>query len=146
MLLRTVAIAGQAAAIAVALALGVRLRVVPMAIVIGALVIANLVVSARLKRAAPATHLEVAAHLLRPRSLQRAAARRGRHQNPFALLYLLHVVLIAMLLPWRLALGGTLAVVASFALAFAAARPLRVPAAVPCRTPRWRWASARASP
>ena len=49
----------------------------------------------------------------------------GGTANPFALVYLLHVVLIAMLLPWRLALAGTVLVVASAALAFAFAEPLR---------------------
>ena len=51
-------------------------------------------------------------------------ALAGGIENPFWPFYLLHVVLIALLLPWPLALAGTLAVVASFAVAFAFAAPL----------------------
>lgn len=124
--LRSVAILGQATAIALALVLGVALRPVPMAIVVGALAVLNLLVSARLNRGAPATHREVAAHLaLDLAAFSALLLLAGGTANPFALLYLLHVVLIAMLLPWMLALGGTLLVVGSFALAFAYAEPLR---------------------
>ena len=126
MRLRSVATAGQALAIAIALGLGVVLPVVPMAIIVGLLVMVNVLVAARLKRGTPATHGEAAAHL----ALDLAAFTgqlllAGGMANPFGLVLLLHVVLIAMLLPWRLALAGTALVIASFALAFHFAAPLR---------------------
>jgi two-component system sensor histidine kinase RegB len=125
--LRSMAIAGQAAAIVVALALGVALPAGPMAICVGALVALNLFVSARLQRGTPATHREVAAYLAFDLAAFSALLLfAGGTENPFALVYLLHVVLIAMLLPWRLALPGTLLVIASFALAFLHADPLRL--------------------
>jgi len=124
--LRSVAIAGQALAIAVALLLGVALRVAPMAIIVGALVVLNVVASARLKRGMPVTHSAVAAQL----ALDLAAFTAlllvaGGTANPFVFVYLLHVVLIAMLLPWRRALAGTALVIAGFALAIRFAEPLR---------------------
>ncbi len=126
--LRNIAIVGQAAALAVALGLGV---VAPGRSdggdPGGLLVLLNVVVSARLKRGTPATHREVAVHLAVDLAAFSALLfLAGGTANPFALLYLLHVVLIAMLLPWRLALGGTLLVVASFALGI---RPRRAAAA-----------------
>ena len=125
MRLRSVATAGQALAIAIALGLGVVLPVVPMAIIVGLLVMVNVLVAARLKRGTPATHGEAAAHL----ALDLAAFTgqlllAGGMANPFGLVLLLHVVLIAMLLPWRLALAGTALVIASFALAVHFAEPL----------------------
>jgi len=124
--LRTMAIVGQAAAIALALALGVVLHAVPMAMVVGALIALNVLVSARLKRGTPTSHREVAAHLVVDLvAFSALLLLAGGTANPFALVYLLHVVLIAMLLPWPLAFGGTLLVVGSFAAAFAMAEPLR---------------------
>jgi two-component system sensor histidine kinase RegB len=125
MQLRSIAIVGQAAAIALALALDVALPVAPMLVIVGALVAVNVSTSARLKRRTPATHREMTAHL----ALDLAAFTgllllAGGTANPFELLYLLHVVLIAMLLPWRLALVGTVLVLACFALAFDFADPL----------------------
>jgi two-component system sensor histidine kinase RegB len=124
--LRSVAIAGQTLAMAVALLLGVSLPVVPMAIVIIALVVLNIVASARLKRGAPATHGAIAAQL----ALDLAAFTTlllfsGGAANPVTSIYLLHVVVIAMLLPWRSALAGTALVIASLALAIRFAEPLR---------------------
>jgi two-component system sensor histidine kinase RegB len=124
--LRSVAIVGQALAIAVALGLGVALPVVPMASIVGLLVMLNVLVSARLKRGTPATHGEMAAHLaLDLAAFTALLLLAGGTANPFGLVFLLHVVLIAMLLPWRLALAGTALVIASFALAFHFAAPLR---------------------
>ena len=124
--LRSVAIVGQALAIAMALGLGVALPVVPMAIIVGLLVMLNMLVSARLRRGTPATHGEVAAHLaLDLAGFTTLLVLAGGTANPFGLVFLLHVVLIAMLLPWRLALAGTVLVIASFALAFHFAAPLR---------------------
>jgi len=123
--LRSVAIGGQGAAVCIALLLGVELNVVPIGMVIGALVVLNVLNVARLKRGTPTTHYEVAANLaLDLAAFSALLLLTGGTANPFALLYLLHVVLIALLLPWRLALAGTLLVVASFALAFRFATPL----------------------
>ena len=125
--LRTIAIVGQSTALALALALGVALPAVPMAAVVGALVALNAVAAARLKRGTPATHREVAAHLLLDLAAFTALLLlAGGTANPFTLAYLLHVVLIAMLLPWVLALAGTAVVVASFGLAFVLSEPLRL--------------------
>jgi len=125
MRLRTIAIAGQAAAVAIAIVLGIALRVFPVVAIIGVLVVANVLTAARLKRGAPTTHYEVAGHLaLDLAAFSGLLLLSGGTANPFALLYLLHVVLIALLLPWRLAVAGTLVVVGSFALSFAFAAPL----------------------
>jgi len=125
MWLRWLAIAGQAAAITLALALDVALPRDPLALVIAAEVAMNLYSVARLRHGAPATHREVAAHLafdLTAFTLLLILA--GGAANPFSLLYLLHVVLIALLLPFRLAVAGTMLVVASFGLAYAFSEPL----------------------
>lgn len=124
--LRNVAIAGQTLAVTGAVLLGVSLPVLPMAIVIGALVVLNIAASARLKRGAPVTHGAVATQL----ALDLAAFTAlllfaGGMANPFAVILLLHGVLIAMLLPWRIALAGTALVIASIALAARFAEPLR---------------------
>jgi len=124
--LRSVAIAGQTIAVAGAVLLGVSLPVVPMAIIIAALLALNIVVSARLRRGTPATHGAVAAQL----ALDLAAFTglllcAGGSANPVVSIYLLHVVVIAMLLPWRSALAGTALVIACLALAIRFAEPLR---------------------
>ena len=124
--LRSVAIAGQALAVAGAVLLGVSLPVAPMVIVIGALVVLNIVASARLKRGVPATHGAVAAQLaLDLAAFTALLVFAGGTANPIASVYVLHVVVIAMLLPWRSALVGTALVIASFALAVRFAEPLR---------------------
>jgi len=125
MRLRSVAIVGQALAIAIALGLGVALPVVPMVIIVGLLVMANVLVAVRLKRGTPVTHGEAAAHLaLDLAAFTALLLLAGGMANPFGLVLLLHVVLIAMLLPSRLALAGTALVIASFALAIHFAEPL----------------------
>jgi two-component system sensor histidine kinase RegB len=125
MWLRGLAIAGQAAAIALALALGVALPLDPMALVIAAEVAMNVYTVLRLRRGAAATHREVAAHLgLDLAAFTLLLILSGGAANPFALLYLLQVVLIALLLPMRLAVAGTLLVIASFGLAYAFSEPL----------------------
>jgi len=124
--LRSVAIAGQALAVAGAVLLGVRIPVVPMVLVITTLLVLNIFASARVKRGTPATHAAVAAQL----ALDLAAFTAlllfaGGSANPVTSIYLLHVVVIAMLLPWRSALAGTALVIASLALAIRFAEPLR---------------------
>ena len=125
MRLRAFAIGGQTGALALALALGIALPVAPLALVVGIELAMNGYASYRFKRGTPATHLEVAAHLgfdLAAFSLLLILA--GGAANPFALLFLLHVVMAALLLPSRFAFVGTVLVIASFGLAFAFAVPL----------------------
>ena len=124
--LRAVAVAGQVIAIAVAQGLGVGLPLVPMGMIVGG----SLAISAwswlRSRRGAPVTLTEVVVLLafdLAAFSLLLALA--GGIANPFWSLYVLHVVLIALLLPRRLAFAGALVVVATFAIAFAFSAPLR---------------------
>ena len=125
MWLRWLAIAGQAAAIALALALDVALPLDSVVLVLATEVAMNLYAAVRLRRGAAATHREVAAHL----GFDLAAFTLllilvGGAANPFSLLYLLQVVLIALLLPIRFAAVGTLVVIASFGLAYAFSEPL----------------------
>lgn len=123
--LRGLAIAGQAAAIGLAVALGVALPLVPLSIVVVAEIGMNAYAAARLRRGRAATHAEVASHLafdLAAFSLLLILA--GGAENPFAILFLLQVVLIALLLPVRLAVVGTLLVIASFGVAYAFSEPL----------------------
>jgi hypothetical protein len=61
--LRSIAIAGQATAVALALVLGIALPTTPMLVIVGALVGTNISTFVRLKRGTPATHREIAAHL-----------------------------------------------------------------------------------
>ncbi len=125
MWLRGLAIAGQAVAIGLAVALDVALPLAPLGVVVAAEVMMNVYAAARLRRGRPATHREVAFHL----AFDLAAFTlllilTGGAANPFASLFLLQVVLIALLLPVRLAIGGTLLVIASFGLAYAFSEPL----------------------
>ncbi len=125
--LRWIAIAGQSAAIAAAVALGVRLPVAAMAAVVAALAGFAFVAGRRVRAARPATHGEVAAHLafdLLAFTLLLALA--GGTANPFVLLYVLHVVLVAQLLPWPLAVAGTALAGACYALAALTPWPLRM--------------------
>ena len=145
--LRSIAIVGQAAALAVALALGVVLRVVPMVVILGALVLLNVLVSARLKRGTPATHREVAVHLARRSGrVQRAAAPCRRHRQSVR----------APLSAARRADRDAAAVAAGARRHAARGRELRPgrsstpsrcggPTAGLCPTPRWHWVSGRAS-
>ena len=124
--LRSVAIAGQTLAAGGAFLLGVSLPIVPMAFVIAALLLFNIYASARLKRGTAATHGAVAAQLAFDlAAFTTLLLLAGGTANPFAVVYLLHVGLIAMLLPWRSALAGTALVIASLALAIRFAEPLR---------------------
>ncbi len=130
--LRTLAIVGQATAVAIAVALGIELPVAALAAVIAALVVANVLTAARVRRGTPTTHNEVAGQLaLDLVAFTLLLLLSGGTSNPFVMLYLLHVVLIVVLLPWRLALAGTLLVVAAFAAAYLFAARLRLPGGDP---------------
>ena len=116
--LRSVAIAGQALAVAGAVLLEISVPVVPMAIIIAALLALNIAASVRLKRGAPATLRTLAGQLVLDLAAFTALLLlSGGASNPVTLVYLLHVVVIAMLLPWRGALAGTALVIACLALA-----------------------------
>lgn len=125
MLLRTVAIVGQSAAIAVALRLRIDIRTEAMLAVVGALIALNAFASVRLMRGTRPTIAEVAVYLaLDLAAFTALLLGAGGIANPFSLVYLLHVVLFAMLLPGPLAFVGTLAVLGNVALALVRAEPL----------------------
>ncbi len=124
--LRSIAIAGQVAAMAVAQVLHVTLPLAAMALGMAGALAVSAWSLARSRRAIPVTLAEVVILLasdLAVFSLLLALA--GGIENPFWPLYVLHVVLVALLLPWRLAIAGTLVVAASFAIAVTFAAPLR---------------------
>jgi two-component system sensor histidine kinase RegB len=115
MILRTIAVAGQIAAIATSSILGIALPLAAMIAVIAALAALNAATWIRLQRAFRANHVEIGGHLafdLAAFTLLLYLA--GGSQNPFALLFVLHVVLIALLLPSPPAAMGTLLVVGCF--------------------------------
>jgi two-component system, sensor histidine kinase RegB len=125
--LRTIAVGGQVVAMAVSTALGVVLPLAPMIAVVGLLVALNLVTWFRLKRPASASHYEIAGYL----ALDLAAFTillflSGGAANPFSLLFVLHAVLVALLLPPLPAAFGTLLVLACFSLVARFNVPLRL--------------------
>ncbi len=123
--LRMVALCGQAAAIATAVQLGVVLRWPLMASVVGMLVLANLAVWVRLRRGGPATYREIGVHLVFDLgAFTVLLLSAGGAANPFVLLYVLHAVLFALLLPWMLAIAGVALVVAAVTGAAAWRSPL----------------------
>ena len=125
MWLRGLAIAGQAVAIGLAVALGAALPLAPLGMVLAAEVAMNLYAAARLRRGLPATHREVAFHLAFDLSaFTLLLILAGGAANPFAILYLLQVVLIALLLPVRPAVVCTMLVIAAFGVAYLFAAPL----------------------
>ncbi len=126
-LLRGIAVCGQSLTIAVALLLGVALPLAPMAATVVALVALNAFASARLRRGVAPTRRELALHLaVDLAALTVLLCLAGGAANPFCLLYLLHVTLIALLLPWRAAVAGAAAVLGCYALAGRLALPLQL--------------------
>ncbi len=123
--LRVVALAGQVVAIAGAAAFGLRLQPVPMLVALAALAAVNLLTLRRLARPSPiaqsALPLQLALDLVAFSVLVGCA---GGTQNPFVLLYLLHVVVTALMLPPRAAAVGTLAVVVAASIVALLAPPL----------------------
>ena len=127
MVLRSIAVAGQIAAVAATVALGIVLPLWPVIAVIALLVAFNAAVWMRLRRARPATHAEIAANLL----LDLAAFTlllyfSGGAENPFVLIFVLHVVLTALLLPPPLAALGVVLVIAGYSWVDRAHLPLRL--------------------
>jgi two-component system sensor histidine kinase RegB len=89
------------------------LPVAPMATTIGTPVLLNAFVSIRLKRAVVVAHREMALHLaIDLAALTALLYLAGGAENPFSLLCVLHVTLIALLLPWNLAAAGPALVLA----------------------------------
>jgi two-component system sensor histidine kinase RegB len=120
--LRICALVGQIAAIAVALAWSVALPIVPMGIVIGALLAFAIRTRNRLARGTPATHHEIFAHVtIDVTALSVLLFWAGGETNPFVLLYFVHVVMMALLLPPRQAIIGVgLVIVAAAVVAVVA--------------------------
>ena len=115
MILRSIAVSGQAAAIAIASILGVALPLPAMASVVAALVLLNAFSWWRLRSVRATSHAEIAAQLgFDLISLTLLLYLSGGASNPFVLLYVLHAVLMALLLPLRWAAAGALAVIACF--------------------------------
>jgi two-component system, sensor histidine kinase RegB len=115
MILRTIAISGQTAAITTAWYLGVSLPIAIMALVVGALIVMNALTWMRLRRPREASHTEIAAHLgFDLAALTLLLFYSGGIANPFSLLLVLHIVLMALLLPAPAAATGTVLVVACY--------------------------------
>jgi two-component system sensor histidine kinase RegB len=132
MVLRWIALCGQALAIVVSSALGVTLPLPEMGAVVAALVVLNGLTWMRVRRAAPAHHYEIATHF----ALDLAAFTlllylSGGATNPFSAIYVLHVVVMALLLPPRAAAFGTSVVIASYALVVRHYVPLRLSSGEP---------------
>ena len=108
---------GQALSIVVWVALGVALPIAAMVAVVAVLVAVNVLTWLRLRRPLPASHLEIAGHL----AFDLAAFTlllylSGGTANPFSLIFVLHVVVMALLLQPVPAFVGALLVLASYSL------------------------------
>ena len=100
LVLRSIAVSGQIAAIIVSLKLDVALPVAPMLSVVGALIVLNALMSARLRSSAEFGQVALVSNL----GLDLAAFTlllfySGGAANPFYLVFVLHGVLMALLLP-----------------------------------------------
>lgn len=125
--LRSIAMGGQAVAIAVAYATNLALEYVPMLIVLFALSAFNVVLGRRVHHGLPASHVEVFGNVLADLGAFTAMLLlSGGTSNPFALLYLLQVALIGLLLPVRFAVLGTCVALVGFTLAAEFAFPLKL--------------------
>lgn len=125
--LRSIAIAGQAFAVGIAYATDLALEYVPMLIVLFALAAFNVVLGRRVHHGLPGSHLEVFGNVVADLgAFTTILLLSGGTSNPFALLYLLQVALIAVLLPARFAALGTCVALVGFALAAEFAFPLKL--------------------
>lgn len=136
MALRTIAVAGQVAAIAAALLLGVRLPAAAMALVIALLVVLQAAAWQGQRRPRAVTDRAVAVHM----ALDLAAFTAllyltGGADNPFSLLFVLHAVLFGLLLPPAGAVAGIAGVVAAYSLLFGAGLPLELAGGAPLPAP-----------
>jgi two-component system, sensor histidine kinase RegB len=115
MILRTIAISGQTAAITTSWYLGVSLPLAVMAFVVGALIVLNALTWMRLRSSREASHAEIAAYLgFDLTGLTLLLLFSGGVTNPFCLLFVLHVVLMALLLPPLATASGTVLVIACY--------------------------------
>lgn len=115
MILRTIALSGQAAAITTAWYLGVSLPVALMGLVVGTLIVLNALTWMRLRGPREASHAEIAAYLgFDLAALTLLLFLSGGATNPFSLLFVLHVVLMSLLLPPLAAATGTVLVVTCY--------------------------------
>lgn len=115
MILRCIAVGGQLAAIATARALNVALPMGAMLAVVGALILLNALTWTRLRYARLPTQVEIAAHVGADlAALTTLLFLSGGAANPFSLLLVAHVVLLALLLPPLAAGSGTVCVVGCY--------------------------------
>lgn len=125
MILRSIAVAGQLAAIATSAAIGVALPLPAMLCIVGALILLNALSWLRLRSSREASHAETAAYLgFDLLSFTLLLYLSGGPNNPFTLLYVLHGVLMALLLPLPWAAGGIVAVITCFVILTGTHRPL----------------------
>ena len=127
MVLRTIALCGQTLAIVTASALGVALPLTAMISVIVSLVAWNAITWIRLRRSAPVGRHEIALHVAYDLgAFTLLLYLSGGSGNPFSLVYVLHVVVMALVLPPLTATLGTILVVASFSVVAEFSLPLRL--------------------
>jgi two-component system, sensor histidine kinase RegB len=132
MILRSIAVAGQIAAIAASSVLGIALPLPAMACVVGALMLLNALSWWRVRSPREASHIEIAALLgFDLASFSLLLYFSGGANNPFVLIYILHAVLMALLLPLRWATMGILAVIACVVVLAVFHLPLRLSAGDP---------------
>jgi two-component system sensor histidine kinase RegB len=118
LVLRTIAVAGQTAAIALASILDVALPLVPMLGIVGGLIGLNVVVWLRLRSPREASRVELLANLgIDLTAFTALLYLSGGASNPFSLIFVLHAVITALLLPTSIAwIGIALVVVLYLAL------------------------------
>lgn len=117
LILRSIAVAGQLAAIATSTVLGVALPLPAMLCIVGALILLNALSWLRLRSSRDASHAEIAAHLgFDLTAFTLLLYLSGGASNPFSLLYVLHAVLVALLLPLPWAAAGNLAAITCFVI------------------------------
>ena len=117
MILRSIAVSGQIAAIATSLLLGVALPLTSMAFIVALLILLNALTWWRLRLPREASYAEIVAYVgFDLTSFTLLLYFSGGADNPFALIYVLHAVLMALLLPPRWAIVGTLTVLACFVI------------------------------
>ena len=112
MVLRAIAVIGQGLAIGASVSLGVSLPVMPMVTIVIGLVTLNALMWLRLRVPGDPGQLEVAANLaLDLMAFTLLLYLSGGIDNPFHEFFVLHGVLIALLLPARVAIAGVAVVV-----------------------------------
>lgn len=123
--LRRLAIVGQVVAILVAWTLGFTLPLLPMAGIIVGLVVFDARAGYRCRQGTPATYGELLAHFMVDLAgFTGLLMLSGGAANPFAMVFLLHIALMALLLPRRCAWIGAGVVTAAWLLSTQFALPL----------------------